>query len=151
MILAGPRVNTLIHLKGTNMYITDTEVTFTFLKLSRPSYKQKLRAFTSSNLCPAATLIIYLEHRLPASDDPALFIATVNEEASKDSISRWIKLTMAEESNSGLFTSYSCRSVSTSKAFETNVNLQMILNSANWSGDSTFKNTTLERYSISIN
>ena len=41
MILAGPRVNTLIHLKGTNMYITDTEVTFTFLKPSRPSYKQK--------------------------------------------------------------------------------------------------------------
>ena len=30
MILAGTRVNTLVHLKVTNLYITDTEVTFTF-------------------------------------------------------------------------------------------------------------------------
>ena len=30
LILAGTRVNTLVHLKATNMYITDTEATFTF-------------------------------------------------------------------------------------------------------------------------
>ena len=30
MIPAGARVNTLIDLKLTNMYITDTEVTFNF-------------------------------------------------------------------------------------------------------------------------
>ena len=30
MILVGTRINTLVHLKVTNMYITDTEVTFTF-------------------------------------------------------------------------------------------------------------------------
>ena len=44
MILAGTRVITLVHLKVTNMYITDTEVTFTFdevLKHSRPNYKEK--------------------------------------------------------------------------------------------------------------
>ena len=40
----------------------------------------------------------YLEHSLPASGDPALFITTVkpHKKASKDSISRWIKLTMSE-------------------------------------------------------
>ena len=40
MILAGTRVNTLAHLKVADMYITDTEVTFTFdevLKYSRPN------------------------------------------------------------------------------------------------------------------
>ena len=53
MILAGERVDTLVYLKVTNMYITDTEVTFTFdevLKHSRPNYKQEpliFRAFTS--------------------------------------------------------------------------------------------------------
>ena len=41
--------------------------------------------------------------------------------------------------NSGLFTSHSCRSASTSKAIEANIDLQTILKSANWSGDSTFK------------
>ena len=39
----GTRVN-LVHIKVTNMYITDTEVTFTFddaLKHFQPNYKQK--------------------------------------------------------------------------------------------------------------
>ena len=134
MILAGTRVNTLVHLKVTNMYITDTEVTFTFdevLKHSRPNYKQKpliFRAFTSKDLCPVTTLITYLEHRLPASGDPALFITTVrpHQKASKDSISRWIKLTMSEAGiNFGLFTSHSCRSASTSKAIEVNIDLKL--------------------------
>ena len=42
MILAETRVNSLVHLKVTNMYVTDTEVTFPFdevLKHSRPNYK----------------------------------------------------------------------------------------------------------------
>ena len=65
MILAGTRVNTLVHLKVTNMHITDIEVTFPFdkvLKRSRPNYKQKLlrfRVFTSKDFCPVTTLIIY--------------------------------------------------------------------------------------------
>ena len=40
MILAGTQVNNLVYLKVTNMYIIDTEVTFTFdevLKHSRPN------------------------------------------------------------------------------------------------------------------
>ena len=63
MILAGTRVNNLVHLKVTKMYITDTEVTFTFdevLKHSRPNYKQKpliFRAFTSKDLCPVTMLM----------------------------------------------------------------------------------------------
>ena len=95
------------------------------------NYKQKpliFRAFTSKDLCPVTTLITYLEHRLPASGDPALFITTVrpHQKASKDSISRWIKLTMSEAGiNFGLFTSHSCRSASTSKAIEANIDLKL--------------------------
>ena len=83
MILAVAPVHTLVHLKVTNIYITDTEVPFTFdeiLKHSRPNYKQKpliFRVFSSKDLCPVTMLITYLEHRLPASGDPALFITTV--------------------------------------------------------------------------
>ena len=68
MILGGTRVNTLVHLKATNMYLADTEVTFTFdevFKHSPLSYKQKpliFAAFTSRDFCPATTLVTYLEH-----------------------------------------------------------------------------------------
>ena len=86
-------------------YITDTEVSFTFdevHKHSRPNYKQKpliFRAFTSRDLCPVTTLIAYLEHRIPVSGDPALCIITVkpHKKASKDSISRRIKLCLKQE------------------------------------------------------
>ena len=83
MILAGLRVNTLVHLKVTNMYITATEVTFTFdkvLKHSRPSYKQKSLIFRTINLrdlCPMTKFITHVEHRLLISDDPTLFITPV--------------------------------------------------------------------------
>lgn len=119
-------------------------VTFTFdeiLKDSRPSYKQKpliFRVFTSGYLCTATILVAFLEHGLLISDEPVLFIITVKsyEKASKTSISRLIKLTMSEvEINSGLLISYSCRSISTSKVFETSINSLTILKSA----DSKFK------------
>ena len=77
------------------------------------SYKQKnnIQCFYFKDLCLVTKLVTYLEHRLPVSRDPALFITTVKplKKASKDSISQWIKLTMSEAGiNSGLFTSHSC-------------------------------------------
>ena len=64
MLLSGSRVNSISHLKITNMYLTDTECTFVFddvLKHSRPSFKEKplvFRAFPQNpKLCPASTLI----------------------------------------------------------------------------------------------
>ena len=129
MILAGIRVNTLVHLKVTSMNITDTEVTFTFdvvLKHSRPSYKQKpliFRTFISWDLSPVTTLITYLDRRLPVSDDQVLFITIVkpHKKLSKKSISWWIKLTMSETGiNFKLFTSHRCRLAFASKEFEAN-------------------------------
>ena len=46
--------------------------------------------------------------------------------------------------DSGLFTSHSCRSASTSKAIEANIDIQTILKSAKWSGDLTFKKRYLK-------
>ena len=43
MLLSGSRVNSISHLKITNMYLTDTECTFIFdnvLKHSRLSFKE---------------------------------------------------------------------------------------------------------------
>ena len=59
MLLSGSRVNSILHLKITNMYLTDTECTFVFdnvLKHSRPTFKEKplvFRAFPQNpKLCP---------------------------------------------------------------------------------------------------
>ena len=113
MLLSGSRVNSISHLKITNMYLTDTECTFVFddvLKHSRPSFKEKplvFRAFPQNpKLCPVSTLIQYLDIRLSRSSDTALFLTTVRpyKGASSDTIARWIKsTTQAAGVNTGLF------------------------------------------------
>ena len=48
MLLSGSRVNSIPHLKFTNLYLTDTECTFAFddvLKHSRPPFKEKPLVF----------------------------------------------------------------------------------------------------------
>ena len=68
MLLSGSRVNSISHLKISNMYLTDTECTFVFddvLKHSRPYFKEKplvFRAFPQNpKLFPVSTLIKYLD------------------------------------------------------------------------------------------
>ena len=85
MSLSGTRINTLTHLKVTNMYITDTECTFVFdvvLKHSKPKYCQKpliLRAYPECpELCPVRNLSNHLNIRLARSSDPALFFPPQN-------------------------------------------------------------------------
>ena len=68
MLLSGSRVNSISHLKISNMYLTDTECTFVFdyvLKHSRPYFKEKplvFRAFPQNpKLFPVSKLIKYLD------------------------------------------------------------------------------------------
>ena len=125
MILYGTRVNTLTHLKVTNIYITDTKCTFVFdevLKHSRPKYCQKPLIFRAYPECPklrpVKNLLNYLDIRLTKSSDPALFISTTKpyKPVSRDTIARWVKNTMKEANiDTGLFIAHTCRSVFTSK------------------------------------
>jgi len=134
MLLLGQRVNTLSHMKITNMYMTDTECTFIIdevLKHSRPGYHQRplvLRSFPDKeSLCPVNTIRKYLEFRLDKSNDEALFI-------------RWIKRTLEHAGiDQGIFQAHSVRSASTSKAKLKGVSLSTIAQAASWSTTSTFK------------
>ena len=101
MLLSGTRVNTLTHLKITNMYTSDTECTFVFdevLKHSRPKYCRKpliFRAYLKCpELCPVKNLLSYPDIRLPRSSDPTLFISTTKpyKPVSSNTIARWIKI-----------------------------------------------------------
>ena len=146
MLLSGSRVNSISHLKITNMYLTDTECTFVFddvLKHSRPSFKEKplvFRAFPQNpKLCPVSTLIQYLDIRLSRSSDTALFLTTVRpyKGASGDTFAPWIKNTRQEAGiNTGLYSPHSCRSAATSKANASGTSITTILQSASWSSAS---------------
>ena len=66
ILLSGTPVNTLTYLKVTNMIITDTECTFVFdevLKPSRSKYCQKSLIFRECpqcpDSCPAKNLLNY--------------------------------------------------------------------------------------------
>ena len=76
---------------------------------------------------------IYL---LIADTENKAFIIThgkPHKPASTDTISRWVKDTLKDSGiNADLFTSHSCRSASTSKAFSVGVPLQEVLKRANW-------------------
>ena len=70
MILADTTIHTLFHLKVKHMYMYE-------IPHFRPSYTQKrliFRTFTPGDLCTATISVAYMEHRLPISDDPVLFI-----------------------------------------------------------------------------
>ena len=78
MLLSGTRLNTLTHLKITDMYITVTEYTFIFDKVSKHSrhkYCQKLLIFRTYPECsefyPVKNLLNYLDIRLKRSSDLA--------------------------------------------------------------------------------
>ena len=91
--------------------------------------------------CSVKNLLNYLDTRLTRSSDPALFISTTKpyKSVSRDTIARWIKNTKDANIDTGLFTAYTCRSASTSKAKLAGLNIKTILNSANWTKDNIFK------------
>ena len=149
MLLSGSCVNSISHLKITNMYLTDTECTFVFddaLKHSRPSFKEKPLVFRACiqnpKLCPVSIFIQHLNIWLSVSSDTAFFKTTGRpyKGASSDTIARWIKNTMQEAgNNTGLFSPHNCRSTATSKADASSTSITTILQSASWSRTSTFK------------
>ena len=91
MLLSGIRVNTIVHLKITNMYLTDSECTFVFdelLKHSRPFNKLKPISFgafpQNPKLSAITALMQYLNIRLLRSSDTALSITTVKQNHTKE-------------------------------------------------------------------
>ena len=152
MILSGNRVNMLSHMKVTNMYLTDLEVTFVFddvLKNSRPGFNTSPMTFKAfpiyTSLCPVRMLRSYLDVRDTLVNTPALFTTTmkcrgVYHPAKPDTIARWIKETLGLSGvDSGRYSAHSCRSASTSAAYFRGISLSTIVKSASWTNVTTFK------------
>lgn len=136
-------------MKITCMFLTKSECTFVFdeaLKHLRPNFDTSpmvFRAFPQNEMiCPVTALKKYLDIRLTRSSDESLFITTTKpyRQASCDTIARWIKTFMSAAGiDTGKFQAHSVRSASTSAANFEGISLKVLLKSASWSGDSTFK------------
>jgi len=152
MILGANRKNAFstfsiddIKTDGTKCVICPSKV----MKHSRPGFKPTPLVFhryqLNEKLCVVSCIEHYLIQRnklLPATENKAFIIThgKPHKPASTDTISRWVKDTLKDSGiNVDVFTSHSCRSASTSKAFSVGVPLQEILKRANWSRAETFK------------
>ena len=83
MILSGSRVNSILNLKITNLYLTNGKCSFTFdtvLKHSRENFKVDPIVFRAyphdQNSCPVYHTKIYLNCRLSLSLNLGFFITT---------------------------------------------------------------------------
>lgn len=96
---------------------------------------------TNLNICPATTLDDYLlmtsSLRPDNTDHLLLTYKKPHKRASPQSISRWIKLTLAESGvDVSVFSAHSTRHASTSAAASAGVSIDMIRKTAGWSTSS---------------
>ncbi|XP_047991863.1 uncharacterized protein LOC125230671 [Leguminivora glycinivorella] len=114
------------------------------IKTSRVGSKQPILVlpyFTQKvEICPAKTLMSYVEKTASVRKSDCLFISYKNPHnpVTTQTLSRWIKSTLgASGVDVSVFTAHSTRHASTSRAHAAGVNIDLIRNTAGWSGNST--------------
>lgn len=147
-LVTAHRVQTLSLISIENISINEDNINIKILKniktsgpgrfqpnLILPYFKDNI------NICPATTLLCYLNNTKAKRQDCKTLILTLRKPhhaASTASISRWIKQALFD---SGLdvskFTAHSTRHASTSKAFEGGINIEVIRKAAGWTTNSS--------------
>ena len=148
LLLGGQRLNTVFNFAIDRMIISSTSVTFSpevVLKHSKPGRKFDIfeyRAYSDPKLCVLECVKESIHRRNDRVDkeQKRLFIIYRKpyRTASIDTLRRWIKETFAETNLIENFTPRSCRSASTAKAFNMNLDILDILSKACWSNAKTF-------------
>lgn len=160
-LVSGQRAQTLHTLDLKSCNLTQTKAVFyirTLLKHTSPKNNDLtvvLPAFIEDRrLCVLTYLREYIRRTKPLRSSSQLFISFVapHRAVSKDTISRWIKLTLQKAGiDTNQFKAHSTRAAATS-AVQRDVDITTILQSAGWSRHSTFarfyKKTVLEENSI---
>ncbi|KAJ8034661.1 hypothetical protein HOLleu_21590 [Holothuria leucospilota] len=105
------------------------------VKLSFPKYaKDEL-------ICVYSAIDTYLGITRPFRTDNKFFISYLkpHKAVTKETISRWIKLVLgASGLNTDIFQAHSTRAASASAAFDRNLPIDLILQTAGWSNERTF-------------
>ena len=148
LLLGGQQLNSVFHFTIDRMIISSTSVTFSpevVLKHSKPGRKLdifKYRPYSDPKLCVLESVKEYIHGRNDRVDkeQKSLFITDRKpyRTASIDTMRRWIKETFAETNLIKNFTPHSCRSASTTKAFNMSLDILDILRKSCWSNAKTF-------------
>ena len=148
LLLGGQRLNSVFHFTIDRMIISSTSVTFSpdhILKHSKPGRKLDVfeyRAYSDHNLCVLECLKEYIHRRNDRVHklQNRLFITYRNpyHTASIDTLRRRIKETFTKTNLIENFSPHSCRSASTTKAYNMSLDIMDILRKACWSNAKTF-------------
>lgn len=149
MLLAlatAQRVQTLSKINIKNIQISTDRIMIKIpelIKTSRPSSKQPILYLPFFNdrpsVCPAKTLISYMERTADIRKSDSLFLAIKKPHNSvgTQTLSRWLKHTLSECGiDASLFSAHSTRHAATSRARSLGVSVDTIRNTAGWSGRS---------------
>ena len=148
LLLGGQRLNSVFQFTIDRMIISSTSVTFSpehVLKYSKPGRKLDVfeyRTYSDPKLCALECVKEYIHRRNDRADKEQKRLFTTYRKpyltASIDTLRRWIKETFAETNLIENVTPHSCRSVSTTKAFNMNLDILDVLRKACWSNAKTF-------------
>ncbi|XP_038062756.1 uncharacterized protein LOC119733242 [Patiria miniata] len=148
-LVTAQRIQTLHLICIDDVLISDKECHLrigSLLKQSRPGVHQAdlvLPIFSENpDLCIVTNLSEYIKRTsIVRGEEKVLFISFQKpfKALSRDSISRWIKdMLKSAGIDTSVFTAHSVRSASTSAAATAGVPIQLILQTAGWSGAQTF-------------
>lgn len=146
-LATAQRVQTLSLIKLNDISVSDTKITIVISDLVKTSVTTKqhsvidLPFYTREpNICPASTLQDYIRNTASIRNQETYLLITFKKphhHASKQSISRWIKCTLADSGiDTSRFTAHSTRHSATSSASRAGVSLDVIRKTAGWSESS---------------
>jgi integrase len=147
-LLSGQRCQTIHQIKIDNIHFEENTVVIIIdgmIKQSRPGTPNPILEFEifaeNRAICVVECLKTYLSRTegLRKSEKLLLSYIKPHNPISKDSVSRWVKVVLERSGiDTVIFKAHSTRSASTSRAKESGVPLQTILDTAGWAGARTF-------------
>ena len=143
------RVSELASINRSSIQISAIEVKFALLRARERQRQCPLTTFTlkrhtNKAVCPVECLERYLNvtsNLLNPNNGNALFLCQVRPHlpASSSTIARWIKFFLDKAGiDTARFKAHSTRSAAASKAANSGIPVQSILQAGNWSAESTF-------------
>lgn len=145
-LITAHRVQTLSKINIKNIQMTPGCILIKIpdiLKTTKIGSKQPilyLPFFTENpSICPAETLLCYLNRTAPLRKSDSLFVAIKkpHKPVGTQTLSRWIKRTLSDCGiDVTVFSAHSTRHAATSRARSRGVSIDTIRNTAGWSGNS---------------
>lgn len=146
-LVTAHRMQTISKIVMQNIVFSEDEILIKItdlIKTSRPGTAQPVLHLPyfkeKPQICPAGTLMAYIERTNSVRKSEKLFISFRKpyNYVTAQSLGRWVKCTLRDSGvDVSVFSSHSTRHASTSLAYKQGVSLDLIRNTAGWTGNST--------------